>query len=268
MSKGDNFQKRAVVTKTAPESTEHQVRFQPERFDSLVFDKGYDAWVDKAYRCPCSVKGAGQPISTCDNCLGLGWVFANRIETRVVIQGMRADVRYENWTRDTTGMAKVTTRAVDKLAFMDRIILREVEGYYNEIIRTKVKDGKVVAYSEYPIIKIEDLMMFESDSEPLKYLTQDADYIVDKENKLIFPNLSIDEESFTMTMRYRHFVTYHIIDMNRDIVKVRTKDCSASDETLIEMPINGMARKAHYLFDNNKYDEDSRLIDNSDENRT
>lgn len=262
MAKGDNFQKRAVVTKTTPESTEHQVRFEPQRFNSLVFDKGHDAWIDKAYRCPCSVKGAGQPLSTCDNCLGTGWVFANRTETRIAIQGMRADVRYENWTKDTTGMAKITARAVDKLAFMDRIILREVEGYYNEILRVRTKNDKFVAYLEYPMIEIEEMMIFVSDSDPLINLELKIDYTVENENKIVFLNPSVNSQS-TLTIRYKHFVTYHIIDLNRDIVKVRTKSCSKSDEELASMPINGMARKAHYLFDNNKYDEDQRLIDNS-----
>ena len=260
---GENFQKRAVVTKTNSESTEHQVRFEPNRFNSLIFDKGYDAWIDKAYRCPCSVKGAGQPLSTCDNCLGIGWIFANRTETRIAVQGLKADVRYENWTRDTTGMAKISARAVDKLAFMDRIILREVEGYYNEIIRVVIKENEKVAYLEYPLIQMENIMLFNSDIEPLIYLNEGVDYEVVGESKLVFKNANIVEDS-TLTVRYRHFVTYHIIDMDRDIMKVRTKQCSYSDEELQNMPIHGMARKAHYLFDNLKYDAEKRLIDNSE----
>jgi hypothetical protein len=54
-----------------------------------------------------------------------------------------------------------------------------------------------------------------------------------------------------------------MIDLNRDIVKVRTKEANAPNEELKEMPIMGMARKAHYLFDNVKYDESQRLIENS-----
>lgn len=262
MAKGDNFQKRAVVQKTPGEITEHQVRLQPERFNSLVFDKGHDAWIDRAYRCPCSVKGAGQPLADCDNCLGNGWIFANRIDTRVAIQGMKADVRFENWTKMTAGMAKITTRAIDKLAFMDRIILKEVEGYYNEILRTRVRDGKVIAFFEYPLLEVEDVMLFRSSKQSLTILRPEIDFTIEGESKIIF-NLPLKDD-YTLTTRYRHYMTYHILEMNRDIMKVRTKDkCGQSDEELAAMPISGVARKAHYLFDNHKFDEEERLIDNS-----
>lgn len=259
---GDNFQKRAIVQKTPNESTEHQVRFEPERFDSLVFDKGYEAWIDRAYKCPCSVKGAGQPLNSCNNCLGVGWFFANRIDTTVAVQGIKADVRFENWTRTTAGMARITSRAIDKLAYMDRVILKEVEGYYNEIIRTRIINNKVIAYLEYPMIEIEDILLFVESNEKLVRLSLDEDYTIEDESKLIF-DLPNDKE-YTLTVRYKHFVTYHILEMNRDAMKVKTKEkCNQSDEELRPMPISGIMRKAHYLFDNLKFDEEERLLDNS-----
>ena len=54
-----------------------------------------------------------------------------------------------------------------------------------------------------------------------------------------------------------------MIDMTRDITMVREKEQPLDPEVLKAMPINGMARKAHYLFDNYKYEEEGRLIDNS-----
>jgi len=260
MGQGENFQKRAIISETPPESVEHQVRFEPQRFNSLVFDKGYDVWHDKAYRCPCSVKGAGQPLTTCNNCLGVGWVFISRTSTRVAIQSIKADVKYENWSKTTTGMAKITARAIDKLAFMDRIILQDVEGYYNEIIRTRNLKDKIIGFTEYPIIEIEDVMLFDGDKNPLKHLKQGVDFTIEDESKLVIdPKYG---ESPVMSIRYRHYMTYHIIDMNRDIIKVRQKNCKLPDEQLKEMPISGIMRKAHYLFDNIKYEAEDRLIRN------
>jgi hypothetical protein len=259
---GENFQKRAIVSRTPPESTEHQVRFETQRFDSLVFDKGYDVFIDKAYRCPCAVKGAGQPLISCDNCLGVGWIFTNRVETRVAVQGIKADIKYENWSKTTAGTARITARAIDKLAFMDRVILKDVEGFYNEILRTRKVANKKVGFVEYPIIDIEDIYLFETDKTPLKKLSEGTDYFIVDESKLEFNNdLSIKDE-MTLTIRYRHYLTYHIIDMNRDITKVREKGCLMADENLKAMPINGIMRKAHYLFDNNKYEAEGRLIEN------
>lgn len=257
---GENFQRRATVKKTAPESIEHQVRFEPHRFNSLVFDKGYDVWIDKAYRCPCAVKSTGQALPSCNNCLGIGWVFTNRTETRVAIQGIKADVKYENWTKTTSGTARITARAIDKLAFMDRIILKDVEGYYNEILRTVKKGNNTIVITEYPIIEIEEIFLFENDKTKLTRLKVNEDFTIIDESKLQFVENFTSER--TLSIRYRHYMTYHIIDMNRDITKVRQKGCVMSNEELSEMPINGLIRKAHYLFDNTKYEQEERLIRN------
>ena len=258
---------KAVVTVSPSESIAHQVRFTPERFNELVYDKGYEVYIDKALRCPCSVKNAGQPLPNCDNCLGIGWFFINRTETRLVIQSMKADVRFENWSRDTTGMARVTARAIDKLAFMDRIILKDVEGYYNEIVRTKkAQDNSVYFFTMYGILEVESIFLFEDAKNPLKSLKENVDFQIAElgNTKISIINPEINSEDLTLSIRYRHNQTYHVIDMNRDIVKVRTKGCKMPDEELKDLPINGMIRKSHYLFDNNKYDEDFRLIDNTD----
>lgn len=239
----DNFQKRQTAKITPAENIEHQVRFETQRFNSLVFDKGYEVFIDRAYKCPCAVKGSGQPLPTCDNCLGLGWIFTNRIETRVAIQGIKADVKYENWTKTSAGIAKITARAIDKLAFMDRIILKDVEGYYNEILRTKTIADKKVAYSEYPIIEIEELYLFNTDKTPLIKLVKDVDYTIVNESKIEINDSVNAKPDFTLTIRYRHYLTYHVIDMNRDITKVREKGCVVSEEQLKAMPISGTLRK-------------------------
>lgn len=259
--------KKIIVSETPGEQIAHQVRFTPERFNELIFDKGYDVWIDKALRCPCSVENAGNPLPDCDNCLGMGWFYIDRTETRVTVQGMKADVRYENWSRDTTGMARITSRAIDKLCFMDKIILQDVEGYYNEIIRTKTKDDKTFCYTMYEIVEIESIYLFETQKTKLRRLIKDTDYTIDPdiETKIILSSEFNASPQLTLTIRYRHLQTYHVIDMNRDIVKVRSKGCKMPDENLKEMPISGMIRKAHYLFDNRRFDEDNRLLENSKE---
>lgn len=255
-------QKKAIISVTKSESIEHQVHFEPQRFNSLVFDKGYEVYIDKALRCPCAVKGAGQALVSCNNCIGTGWLFTDRTSTRIAIQGINADVKYENWSKLSTGMARITARAIDRLAFMDRIVIREAEGYFNEIIRAREYNEEVVCFTTYEILEIESIRQFVSDKEPLKIIPE-SDFKIQDEKIILKPKYkSID--NLTITIRYKHLLTYHIIDMNRDITKVRTKEgCSAVKEPLAEMPISGVARKAHYLFDNLKYEESSRLIDNT-----
>lgn len=255
---------KPVIKVTPPETVEHQVRFQPWRFDSLVFDKGYEVWIDRALRCPCTVKGTGQPLVSCNNCLGSGWVFVNRIETRIAVQQLNANIKYENWSQTTTGMAKVTARATDKIAFMDRIILREVEGYFNEVMRTRAISGRQVAFTIYEPLQIESIYLYKSDKQPLHPLKEVDDYILDGFKIMLTDNYN-SMEDLSISIRYRHCLTYHVIDMNRDIMKVREKDCDYSYEDLTNMPIGGIARKSHYIFDNLKYEAEGRLIENSTE---
>lgn len=257
--------KKVVISHTPGEKIDHQVRFTPEKFNELVFDKGYDVFIDKALRCPCSVKNAGNPLPDCDNCLGIGWFFVDRSETRVAVQGMKSDVRYENWSKDTVGMARITARAIDKLAFMDRIILKDVEGYFNEIVRTKVdQDSRAYLYTMYDILEIESIYLFINSKEKLRRLEEGVDYFfVQNSQTKILLSTEFSSSDLTISVRYRHLQTYHVIDMSRDIVKVRTKGCKMPDEELKEMPISGMIRKSHYLFDNRRFDEESRLIENS-----
>jgi hypothetical protein len=254
---------KPVHTKTHPESVEHQVRFEPQRFNSLIYDKGYEVYIDRALRCPCTVKGTGQALISCNNCLGIGWIFVNRIETRMAVQQLNANVKYENWSQTTTGMAKVTSRAIDKLAFMDRIILREVEGYFNEVIRVKDYKGNKVGFAIYEILEIESIYLFQGDKQALLPIKK-SDYTIDG-FKIIFDPQYNSMDDINISIRYRHCLTFHLIDMNRDIMKVRTVDCGMPDEQLRNMPISGIARKSHYIFDNQKYEQENRLIENSTE---
>ena len=260
--KKTDTRKKPIHSKTPPEAVEHQVRFEPQRFNSLIHDKGYEVFIDRAMRCPCTVKGTGQAEIRCDNCLGIGWIFVNRVETRVAMQQINANVKYENWSQTTTGMAKITSRAVNKLAFMDRIILREVEGYFNEVVRVRDYKGKKVGFTIYEICEIESIYLFKDAKSPLIPLKEGKDFEMDG-YKITFSDNYNSVDNLTFSIRYRHLLTYHLIDMNRDIMKVRTKDCSYSDEQLTNMPIMGIARKSHYIFDNLKYEEEERLIENS-----
>ena len=259
--KKTDVRNKPIYSKTGPESIEHQVRFEPQRFNSLIFDKGYEVWVDKAMRCPCTVKGTGQALLSCNNCVGTGWIFVNRIETRVAVQNINANIKYENWSQTTTGMAKITSRAVDKLAFMDRVILREVAGIFNEVVRIRDYNSEKVGFAIYEILDMEGIYLFQGDKIALHPMTKD-EYEIDG-YKIILNDKYNSMKDLSISIRYRHCLTYHLIDMNRDVIKVRTKNCEASDEQLTDMPINGTARKSHYIFDNLKYEEEERLIENS-----
>lgn len=272
-SNGKN--RKSIVTdkptayQTPPSAIENRVGWRVDDFEELIQSQGYDALIDRALRCPCVDKATGQALSTCKNCLGRGWFFVNRTETRLIAQHMDSKKRYENWSEVNRGTASITTKGIDKLGFMDKIILTQLEEFYSEIIRPIYFQGEIIAYPVYEPLKVTDMFLFSSDNEKLISIKED-EYVIDG-NKIVFDlgiqdKISIDDMNvknkseipISISIRYSHFPVYHVIDVNRELMKVReSRFCSYNDEKLRQMPINVLARKAHYLFDAQKFGEES-----------
>ena len=264
---------KKIVFQTPPTIVNPRVGWRTRDFEELIQAHGYDAYIDRALRCPCVDKSNGQALSTCRNCLGRGWIFVDRTETRLIAQHMDSKKRYENWSEVNRGTASITTKASDKLGFMDRIILFQLEEFYSEIIRPIFFENKLIAYPVYEPIEVTNMYLFSEDNEPLVSLTKD-DYIIDK-NRIEFdpsilefisindPNIQdFNQIPVSISIRYSHYPVYHIIEVNRELMRVREgKLCNVDDKNLVQMPINAMARKAHYIFDAQKYGEEA--IDNS-----
>lgn len=275
MVKSNGENRKSIVTdkptayQTPPSAIENRVGWRVDDFEKLIQSQGYDALIDRALRCPCVDKATGQALSTCKNCLGRGWFFVDRTETRLIAQHMDSKKRYENWSEVNRGTASITTKGIDKLGFMDKIILTQLEEFYSEIIRPIYFQGEIIAYPVYEPLKVTDMFLFASDNEKLINIKED-EYVIDG-NKIVFDlgiqdKISIDDMNvknkseipISISIRYSHFPVYHVIDVNRELMKVReSRFCSYNDEKLRQMPINVLARKAHYLFDAQKFGEES-----------
>lgn len=253
---------------TPPAAINPRVGWDVNNFESLIQTQGYDALIDRALRCPCCDKATGQAMSTCKNCGGRGWFFVDRTETRLLAQHMDSKKRYDEWSQVNRGTASITTRGIDKLGFMDRIILTQLEEWFSETLHPVLFDGQLIAYPIYEPLEITNMFLFASDAAPLVPLSADMYSVVG--NKIVFSenvvNLvdlesldikDVNEIPLHITIRYSHYPVYHVIDMNRELMRVREgKLCGQGyDEYLRQMPINVLARKAHYIFDNQKWDE-------------
>ena len=250
-----------------PASTVHpRVGWRVDDFEELIQSQGYDVYIDRAMRCPCVDKATGQALSTCKNCLGRGWFFVDRTETRIIAQRMDSKKRYLDWSEVNAGTASMTTKGSDKLGFMDRIILLQLQEFYSEIIRPTVYEGELLAYPVYEPLDITNMFLFVGDYTKLEPIPAEM-YKVDK-NKIVFDqellnvvpvdNVNQSVPSVSISIRYPHIPVYHVIDVNRELMRVReSKLCGYDDETLKQMPINVLARKAHFIFDAQKYGEEA-----------
>lgn len=269
-SNGKN--RKSIITdkptafQTPPAIVDPRVGWRVGDFEELIQTQGYDALIDRALRCPCVDKATGQALSTCKNCLGRGWFFVDRTETRVIAQHMDSKKRYENWSEVNRGTASITSKGIDKLGFMDRVILVQLEAYYSEIVRPVMFEGELIAYPVYEPLFITNMYLFIGDYTKLEPIPEEM-YKIDK-NKIVFDQsllsvLPIEDvnqktPNMSVTVRYAHFPVFHVIDANRELMKVReSRLCTYDDEKLKQMPINVLARKAHYIFDAQKFGEES-----------
>jgi hypothetical protein len=253
--------KQVPIAQTPANVTEPQANFNPKKFDDLLFSKGTDLIIERAMKCPCSVKGMGTALPGCKNCNGIGWFFINPIQTRMVCQGLGFNKKQEPWSELNTGMSSVTSRAIDRVAWMDRLTMIELESIFSENIRPKkATDNKLYVFPVYKPLEILDVFEFVSEDVELNRLPE-SDYTID-DNKIIFNNRHKGKEDWTLTIRYAHNPTYHIIDINRELIKTRTRTECLSDETLQNMPQHSMARKAHYMPWGENYDK-SNIIYNA-----
>ena len=174
--------------------------------------------------------------------------------------------RYENWSEVNRGTASITTKGIDKLGFMDRIILTQLEGYYSEILNPVLFGGELIAYPVYEPLFVTNIFLFVGDYTKLEPIPEEM-YKVDK-NKIVFDqslltvlpveDVNQKQPNMSVSIRYAHFPVFHVIDANRELMKVReSRFCTYDDEKLRQMPINVLARKAHYIFDAQKFGEES-----------
>lgn len=270
----ENNSERSIMTnlvtayQTPPAAVNPRVGWDVDRFERLIQSQGYDAFIDRALRCPCCDRTTGQAMSTCKNCGGRGWFFVDRTQTRLIAQHMDSKKRFEEWSQVNHGTASITTRGIDKLGFMDRIILTQLEEWFSETLHPVFFNDEIVAYPIYEPLEISNMFLFASDASPL--IPLDSSYYTIEGNKIVFSSAItelVDVESLDITdvnsiplqitIRYSHYPVYHVIDMNRELMRVREgKLCGEGyDDYLRQMPINVLARKAHYIFDNQKWGE-------------
>lgn len=248
---------RVPIYKTPPTDGLPKVGWDVDRFERLIYQQGYDVDIDRALVCPCRDKTSGSALSTCKNCLGRGWFFVDRTQTRIIGQSMDNKRRHEKWTSADTGIGRFTSRAIDKLNYMDRIILKELEAFRAELLRPHVDDeGELIAYPIYEPINVTNIFLFIGDATKLLPIP-DSMYQVDGNlirfdksllEEVPVTDLNQSEPQLSISIRYNYHPVYHVLEANRELMKVRAAANCYTDEQLRSMPINVIARKAHYMF--------------------
>lgn len=257
---------KGTITKQNPANTSGggRVDFRKSDYDRAIQEKGYRVIYRKAVQCPCKSKGSGNQ-STCKNCGGVGWLWINPIETKMLLQSMNTNPKYQEYGEALMGTVNITSRDVDKLAKMDEITLMEGEAESTEVLFLYYNSTDNVYYTNtvYPIQQDYYIALYVSDSDPLSKLEKDTDYTLD--GRRIIINQSVlsqftDLTDLSITVRYLHKPKYYVWDIGRDVMNTTIK--KGGSEHNIKMPLNAIGMRADLVKDLENYNND-RLHDNS-----
>jgi len=259
---------KSVVTSTPKDLGNPQANWDRKKFDDFISDKGYDCFIERALRCPCNNQPTGQALSDCMNCGGTGWFFIDKQKSIIACSSMSHRNKYEVWSQTNMGIVNISTRPQDKLGFMDRVTLTELESWFSQVFKLKLSSTdptKYFAFMIYSPMEVYDVYIYSDSQSPLVYLEVD-NFTIDNNkiiiNKSFIDNLGITDP--TITIRYTHNPTYHIIDINRDLIK--QKSINDVVEKITNFPLNCIGRRAHYIFEAPNFNGES-LFDNTDYSR-
>lgn len=282
MADRDAHKKKArAVTPADDKFNVLQPIFSQNEFDKAIESKGYDVFIEKGMRCPCYIKNSAAANPMCLNCGGTGWFFFGKKSTVAVIQSMNRRTKFLNWSETDRGTIQVTVKGIDRVAFMDRVTVLEVESIFSQAsLVFKTNLDKYVSFLIYSPTEIDSCFIYDSFDQPLLYLRKDVNFSV-VEDRLEFNDTIIQyldsEQEAQITVRYFHHPTFHIIDINREIVKTFSYDDRFDEDKELPvlnqeqinpafvkqlMPVNSVARKVHFMLDSPNASGES-LYDNT-----
>ena len=268
--------KSIIKQSGASTSGKARVDFVKGDFDAAVEQKGYSVYLDKAIKCPCANIPDRSAIPSCRNCGGVGWAFINRIETKMILQSMSQSFEYKAWTEESIGNIKITAREESQLSFMDRITIIDANSILNQLIFPKNENAKVSdpeswtsieesslrGKTSYDIKQVLEVFAFQGTEIAYRRLEEGVDFYVPENSNTIFFNREFfGWENFTISIRYKHAPSYHLLELARDIISTTIRDSKGYDK-VVTLPVHGVGKKAHYMLDEDSYNG-TYLIDNS-----
>ena len=265
---------KPTIAKTPDDIGNPQAHFDRKKFDDFITDKGYAVNIERAMRCPCTAEGTnGQGNSDCRNCNGSGWFFIEKVETVVTCTSMSNRNKYSVWSIENMGIVNISCRPQDKLGFMDRVTLTELESWFSQVVplrQSLTEPDQMFSFLIYYPKTVFDVFLYVSSENPLKSLKK-------TEYKISGNRINIDASivaEYTedvkpkISIRYTHNPTYHIIDINRDLIKqVSGVNCETTQDIEKNFPLNCIGKRAHYLLDKQNYSGEG-AFDNTDYTKT
>ena len=262
----DNLGNSTIISQTQPDLTgKARVDLDKSEFDAAVWNKGYEVYHESAIKCPCRNTTDSQAKSDCLNCGGSGWVFVNRVDTRMIIQSANVETKFKEWSEEKLGRIRITAMSVDQLCMMDKIILRNTLMTTHQVLHLKQHtDTKYRAFAVYDIKEVDFIYLFNGSTNQLVALTSSQYHIEDGQWIRVDDAVTLPSNP-TISIRYKHNPVYYVSDVTRKVMDsrqlIKTKEVTSRDQNM-QFPISAMGQMAHYILDSESFNG-NKLFDNS-----
>ena len=234
----------------ATQVSQPQVEFRMDDYHAIIGSKGYDIFIEKAIRCPCE-GDSGSPLSTCQNCMGTGFIFINPLKTKAIASGINQSSQYKDWSLERAGTISLTVRDDDKetLAFYDKITFADKFSTFSEVLKVRAAtiEGQSVnfIFSTYKIKNIVDAFLFVDSETPLVKLTSNQIQINPANPYVAILNVTLPiDNNGSLSLRYKHEIQYNVIDMPHELRGSTIVDNDGKRKNII-LPMNAIARRSH-----------------------
>ena len=216
-------------------------RFNIDDFNQAVLAHGYDVRVDRVIPCACRTE-QGNFQAECVSCLGTGRYVYDTKEIRCLVQSMNVAPDVMQWTLKNQGMASFTTRAVDRLRYLDRVFLLHGENFHGE---TVVADDMGVFCLRYPVKDMCSAFLFTAVGQRL---TDVLSRVEKTDNADTWTLTGAGNANAKLTVLYSYMPTFDIVDMRREVISLDTLN-NNKDRFRANFPTASMGVRSHLVSD-------------------
>jgi hypothetical protein len=198
------------------------------------------------------------------------------------MQNMGNIKKYENWSEENMGTVTITNTYADDVSYMDRFTIVDLRATFSQILYPHLNkaQNKLFAFTIYEPTEVDLIYGFADSAQALiPYINHAVDpvnwHYKIKKNVIEFNLAKVvvpadAQTEFSVTIRYRHYPVYAVIDIQREIFKTEDGTCleecpgTDSEGELKGMPQKSIGKRFHYLFDNPNLIGGVKVHDNTD----
>lgn len=211
-----------------------RVSFKSEEFDALMWNQGYVVQISSAIKCPCKTKNNAN-LSTCENCLGVGWVFVNKTQDRAILSSINSDTKIKSWSEEKLGTVNVTLREITNLAYMDKIIVQDSDVLQSEVLYPKAFNSNYFSYTIYDVESVTEIFRFVAPDQPLELLEIITDYRFER-NKIIIQNIPVADITALKAITGYSDQEKSLVNTVGDLYNFSSTSMAIPDDDLVVLP--------------------------------